>query len=96
MIYIPHSVGVILAISNKGASTSIRNEYYVAGLKPLNLQAVRELRKSFWKVLGIVRDPIDRFESAYNFFKYKQIIRRCFRRNNICCGAICRKVIIII
>lgn len=72
MIYIPHSIGLIIATSHKCASTSINNCFHVEGTKPLSFQAVLELKKSFWKVVGVVRDPIDRFESAYNFFQYGQ------------------------
>ena len=71
-MYIPHSLGVIISVSQKCASTSINNAFYVEGLRPLSSEAVVELKKSFWKVVGIVRDPIDRFESAYNFFQYGQ------------------------
>jgi hypothetical protein len=71
-MYVPHSTGLIIATSPKCASTSINNCYHVEGTKPLSLAAVIELKKSFWKVVGIVRDPIDRFESAYNFFQYGQ------------------------
>lgn len=71
-MYIPHSVGLIIATSPKCASTSIGNEFHVRGLQHISLEAVIELRKSFWKVIGVVRDPIDRFDSAYNFFQYGQ------------------------
>lgn len=72
MIYIPHSIGLIIATCFKCASNSITNEFKAAGVKPLSHNAVVELKKSNWKVIGIVRDPIDRLESAYNFFKYGQ------------------------
>ena len=71
MFYIPHSIGLIIAVSPKCGSTSFRNEYHIPGTRPLSLVAVQELKKSFWKVKGIVRDPIDRFESCYNFFQHK-------------------------
>lgn len=71
MFYIPHSVGLILAVSPKCASTSFRNDFHVPGTRPISLEGVRELKKSFWKVVGIVRDPIERFESCYNFFQHK-------------------------
>lgn len=71
MFYIPHSVGLIIAVSPKSGSTSIRNDLHVDGARPLSRKAVVELKKSFWKVVGIVRDPIDRLESCYNFFQHK-------------------------
>tara|TARA_R110000851_G_scaffold327999_1_gene498177 strand:+ start:1771 stop:2247 length:477 start_codon:yes stop_codon:yes gene_type:complete len=71
-MYIPHSVGLVISVSQKCASTSISNAFHIEGLKPISAEAVAELKKSFWKVVGVVRDPIDRLESAYNFFKYGQ------------------------
>lgn len=71
MFYIPHSVGQIIAVSPKCGSTSFRNSFHVAGTRPLTFEAVKELKKSFWKVCGVVRDPIERFESCYNFFQHK-------------------------
>lgn len=71
-MYIPHSIGVIISVSQKCASTSISNQFHVEGIRPITETAVVALRESFWRVIGIVRDPIDRFESAYNFFKYGQ------------------------
>jgi len=72
MIYTPHSIGLIIATCFKCASTSINNTFKAGGTKPLNYEAVVALKRSNWKVVGIVRDPIDRFESAYNFFQYGQ------------------------
>lgn len=72
MLFIPFSVGVIIATTHKTASTAINNSLKVRNVSSLSLEAVIELRKSNWKVIGVVRDPIDRFESAYNFFKYGQ------------------------
>ncbi len=72
MIYMPHSIGLIIAASPKCASTSISNEFHVPGLKSLDIKTVAGLREVFWEVVGVVRNPIDRFESAYNFFKYGQ------------------------
>ena len=71
-MYVVHSIGLIIATSPKCASTAINNEFKVNGTNHINLEAVRELKKSNWKVVGVVRDPIDRLESAYNFFKYGQ------------------------
>ena len=75
-MYIPHSVGLIISVSPKCASTTIRNTFHVEGTRPITPLAVSELRKTFWKVVGVVRDPIDRFESAYNFFQHK--LNGCF------------------
>ena len=72
MVYITHSIGLIIATCFKCSSNSITNEFKAGGTKPLGYNAVIELKKSNWKVVGIVRDPIDRFESAYNFFQYGQ------------------------
>ena len=72
MIYVIHSIGLILAVSRKAASTAISNCYKTVNIKEPTLEAVIELKKSNWKVVGIVRDPLDRFESAYNFFQYGQ------------------------
>jgi hypothetical protein len=72
MSYEIHSVGRIIATSPKVASTAIGNFYKTVNIKSLTAAAVVELKKSNWKVTGIVRDPIDRFESAYNFFQYGQ------------------------
>ena len=72
MIYVPYSIGVIIATSPKTASTAINNCFKTVNIKSLSYQAVIELKKSNWKVIGVVRDPVDRFESAYNFFKYGQ------------------------
>tara|TARA_R110000823_G_scaffold265406_1_gene385357 strand:- start:178 stop:651 length:474 start_codon:yes stop_codon:yes gene_type:complete len=70
MIYVPHSIGLIVATCFKCASSSIGNEFKAGGTKPISHDAVVALKKSNWKVVGIVRDPIDRFESCYNFFQY--------------------------
>lgn len=72
MIYLPHSLGLIIATCTKCASTSLRNEYQTGNLKPLTNVGVIELKKAGWQVVGLIRDPIDRFESAYNFFQYGQ------------------------
>jgi len=72
MIYVPHSIGLIIATCYKCASNSITNTYKTGGTKNINGAAVIELKKSNWKVVGVVRDPLDRFESAYNFFQYGQ------------------------
>lgn len=71
-MYVIHSIGLIVATSRKCASTSINNELKVNGVKPLTIDAVKVLKESNWKVVGVVRDPIARFESAYNFFQYGQ------------------------
>lgn len=71
MFYIPHSVGLIIGVCPKAGSTSLRNDLHVPGTRPLSITAVQELKKSFWRVVGVVRDPIDRFESCWNFFQYK-------------------------
>ena len=72
MIYAYHSLGTILATTPKCASTSIVNEFRLDNVKELRKDTVDKLQESKWKVVGIVRDPLDRFESAYNFFKYGQ------------------------
>tara|TARA_R110000851_G_scaffold70075_1_gene156461 strand:+ start:1863 stop:2339 length:477 start_codon:yes stop_codon:yes gene_type:complete len=72
MIYVPHSIGLIIATCYKCASNSITNTFKAGGTKNINLSAVIELKRANWKVVGVVRDPIDRFESAYNFFQYGQ------------------------
>ena len=72
MIYAYHSLGTILATTPKCASTSIVNEFRIANTKELRKDLVDKLQKSRWKVVGVVRDPIDRFESAYNFFQHGQ------------------------
>lgn len=72
MLYIPFSIGIIIATTHKTASTAINNSFKVRNTSSLSLEAVKELKKSNWRVVGVVRDPVDRFESAYNFFKYGQ------------------------
>lgn len=72
MAYLPISVGQIIGVCPKSASTSLINQHHYPNLENLSNVAVIELKKSRWKVTGILRDPLDRFESAYNFFKYGQ------------------------
>ena len=72
MVYLPYEIGLIIATCTKCASTSIRDEIGGFKFEPLTPVAVIELKKSRWKVVGIVREPIDRFESAYNFFQRGQ------------------------
>ena len=72
MMYLPIELGVIIGVCTKCATTSILDEYHVRNLKPITAIAASELKKSGWKVIGIVRDPIDRLESAYNYFQRGQ------------------------
>lgn len=72
MIYVPASIGLIIGACHKAASTSLQNEYRVPGLKRLTNLAVIELKKCGWKCVGLIREPIERLESAYNFFQYGQ------------------------
>lgn len=72
MIYLPISIGNIIGTCHKSASTSLENEYRVPGIKPLTNLAVIELKKSHWKCSGLLRDPLVRLESAYNYFQYGQ------------------------
>ena len=72
MLYIPYKVGEIIGTCTKCASTSIANEFLPPQLNKLTSIAVVELKKSGWSVTGVIRDPIDRLESAYNFFQYGQ------------------------
>lgn len=71
-MYIPTSVGVIIGTCTKSASTSLANQHRVPGTKRLTNLAVIELKKCGWSCIGLVRDPIERLESAYNFFQYGQ------------------------
>jgi len=72
MFYIVRKIGDIIGVCTKCASTVMVNGFYNDGMGLLSNVAVIELRKSGWKVTGVVRDPIDRSESAFNFFQHGQ------------------------
>lgn len=71
MFFVP-AVGKIVGVCQKAASSSLANQFHVPGLNEITELAVIELKKSGWDAVGIIRDPIDRLESAWNFFKYGQ------------------------
>lgn len=68
----PHNPRQIIGVCNKAGSTSARNYFRIPNLKPLTDILVSEARICNFEIFGLLRDPLDRIESCYNFFKHNQ------------------------
>lgn len=69
-------LGTVISFNLKCASHSLQQEAqvrcnkYKRNLRPLTLVGVQALKQAGWDIVGILRDPAERLESAYNFFQY--------------------------
>jgi hypothetical protein len=64
------NVGTIYAAAPKCASTAIANLFHVPNVDTIGAPLAAQLKAHGWEIVGVIRDPIDRFESAYNFFAH--------------------------
>lgn len=72
-MFVCKSIGHLIAVAPKCASTSIANQFHVPNLDPVGPECAALLKRSGWTIAAVVRDPIDRLESAYNFFRYGSV-----------------------
>lgn len=68
--FVIESIGHLIGVVPKSGSTMLLNRYHRPGLDALNIECAAMLKRAGWKISAVFRDPIDRLESAYNFFKH--------------------------
>ncbi len=68
--FVFESIGHLIGVAPKSGSSAIINQCHRPNLDAVGIECAALLRQAGWKITGVFREPIDRLESAYNFFKY--------------------------